>query len=252
MTKADLVAPRVSHLQFFGVEEQLRAERNNTPNYRLANATRRYLAGVVETASSRHGLVGEHQLTDLNVAQLKQVAISQLGVLAVRSASAAITLLISGYEVEASVHVRRLIECNLRGQAILHDSSGQHAHEWLQGRARPSAERLAQRYGNSEDLTLLSISAHADARGLALLHAPDLATDGIATVPLTPYRSATFIRALLYGVAYETGMLSAGLAEAFGFVIEIPPWISQELIAARDSLDTSKPTNEDNKQSSAA
>jgi hypothetical protein len=231
-----VVAPKLGEWQYFAAEETHRSQRNDMPNLRMANIARRHLAAVVHELSERNCLVGWHELDDLTVADVHRLATTELGLLGVRAASSAITLVISGYAVEAGVHLRRLIECTLRSRALLDDNSGENARMWLRGRARPSAARLANRYGNEEELNLLSIVAHADRRGVALLHADDLSADGIATVPLMPHRSRIHEEAVLYGLAYESGMLSAGLAQAFGVAVQFPGWLSGELHRARERL----------------
>ncbi len=228
------VSPHLAQWKFFATEEQHRSARNQMPNLRLANTARRYLAGVVDTLGNRHGLVGQQALAELSVGDLHQLALSQLGVLGVRASSSAIVLVTSGYAADAAVHLRRITECTLRGRAILSDASGEHARQWLSGRARPSAEKLAQKFGEAEDLQLLSIVAHADARGMAFLHAPDLSIDGTPTVPLLPHRDERWERSALYGVAYECGMLAACLAEAFDTAVQLPGWLAAAIKEAGD------------------
>lgn len=237
MADADdkVIQPALGAWQYFSKEDHLRQSRNSIPNYRLANTMRRWLAGVVLEVSERQEMHGWYELQDLTVQQVRQIAARGIGLLAVRSASAGILLVTSGYQAEATVHLRRMIECTLRLRATLADHSGQHAREWLTGRARPSVEKLAQKFGNPDDLALLSISAHADSRGVAMLHAADLSSDGVATAPLMPHHSPSRARALLYGFSYECGSTGAALAEAFVLGVVIPTWAGDQLKASRDA-----------------
>ncbi len=229
------ISPPLAKWKFFGMEDGNRRARHQMPNLRLANTARRHLAAVVEYFSAQTS-TGWQTLADLSVADAHRLTMSQLGVLGVRTSSSAIVLVTSGYAVDAAAHLRRLVECTLRGRAALADRSGEHARRWLSGRPRPSAEKLAQKFGAPEELRMLSITAHADARGMALMHAPDLSGDGIPTVPLFPHRDPRWERVLLYGVAYESVMLAAGLAEAFDTPVRIPTWLGTELKAVGDEL----------------
>jgi hypothetical protein len=157
----------------------------------------------------------------------------------VRSAGGAMALLSCGYQPETGGQMRRIIEAKLNAQAILEDPSGQYASRYLRGRPRGLA-KLATKYEASEDVRLLSILSHADARGLALLSdkPQNIYSDepGETTVNLYPRRNVNQAHDLLYVIAYECGGMCAALAEAFSVGVEFPPWINHELLLLRDLL----------------
>jgi hypothetical protein len=65
-------------------------------------------------------------LDKLAVAQQRQVAMLYLGIIGVQAASAAMVLVATGYEIDAAVQLRRLLEADLRGRSFLADASGEH------------------------------------------------------------------------------------------------------------------------------
>ena len=92
----DTFAPPLGDWQFVRLEDELRAARKHVPNFRLANVARRHLAAVVHVSYERLGLSGVHSVDSLTAAQLKQLALTQLGFLGARAASAGIVLATCG------------------------------------------------------------------------------------------------------------------------------------------------------------
>jgi hypothetical protein len=98
--------------------------------------------------------------------------------------------------------------------------------------------KLAQKYGSTKDVDILSKLAHADVFGLSLVTgqvqgAGDV-TESVFSV--LPHRDDAQAGLFLYMLAYEAGGVCALLAEAFNVGFEIPPWVSSELLRNRDAL----------------
>lgn len=209
------------------MENSRRDRATELPNWRLANTGRKVLADTVRQLSTVADPLPDPLPTTIPAHHARHVAALQLGALAVRSSGGAMVLISTGYEPEAVGLVRRLIESVLRARAVVDDTSGEQARQWLNGRPRGSAERLAGKYGQGDDIRLLSVAAHADSRALKPVLVND--ADGealemrpITITPLTPE--------LLYGVAYESTKLAVLLAaDLFGRPLDIPPWLSLEL-----------------------
>lgn len=219
-------------------EETLRASARDVPNWRLANASWKMLADLVHQLSRAMPSLGQPSIADLDPRTARQIASVQLAGLSVRSSSAAISLISSGYEPEAGALVRRLVEAVLRIRAVNDDSSGEQARQWLAGRPRGSAERLARRYGNSEDLAILSALSHADMRALLPVAIPpgwNLEDPEDGYFDVRPSRDGQRAQRLLYAVGYETASFAGTLAEVFEVAVQIPRWLSAELIRLRSA-----------------
>jgi hypothetical protein len=173
---------------------------------------------------------------------LRRWAVVAAAGIVVRSTGAAMAMLACGYQVEAGGQVRRIIEAQLNTQEVLEDASGQYGLRYLRGRPR-GLTKLAAKYKASEDVELMSMVAHADARGLAMLSA-EFPTDSEGAqeiaVNLLPSWEIERAHDLLYAMAYECGRMCAAMADAFGVGVEIPPWISGELLRLREVLETRK------------
>ena len=102
----------------------------------------------------------------------RQIALFQLGALAVRSGLAVVTLVTHGYEPEAHGPKRRLSEAFTRGQSVIGDMSGEHARRWIEGRDAGSPARIAQKHGVSDAYRFLSQSSHADSAGIRFISIP--------------------------------------------------------------------------------
>jgi hypothetical protein len=94
-----------------------------------------------------------------------RAATLQLAVIAFRSARACMLVVSHGYWVEAHGLKRRLSEVHARAQAMAHDTSGQHARQWLDGKP-PKIGPIMEKFGSSVLWDVYSWSAHADSRGV--------------------------------------------------------------------------------------
>lgn len=160
----------------------------------------------------------------------KQVAISSLSGITIRACGSALSLIACGYVVESGGPARRGLEAKLRARAILDDDSGQHARDWLT-RPMQGWKKLAERYGNARDLELLSVFAHADARGLVPLHAGPPGGYGEVretNIDLRPRRDEQAAGRMLAALAYEAVEMCGALVEHFGVAFEMPPWVKSE------------------------
>jgi hypothetical protein len=98
----------------------------------------------------------------------RQVALLQLGALAVRSANALVVLIAHRYEAEAHGLKRRVSEAYSRAQIVTEDATGDQARRWIEHRDEGNPPGIAQRLGmrgpwdyraNSATRTRCSISA---------------------------------------------------------------------------------------------
>jgi hypothetical protein len=231
-----IVHPSTADWRVAAAERDLLASADRLSNWRLANQSRRYLLAVLHDLSH---VTPTPTVTDpkkIPPAVAAELACIQLGAISTRSTGAVCVLTGTGYAAEAAAALRRGLEAELRMRAILADHSGEQARTWLMGRPTGSAERLAQRFGDPEALRVLSIAAHADARALRPLHQrpQEAAPVAEATLDLRPAHQDTLAGGVLYGAAYATTSFCGGLAEVFQVVVQIPEWISSELIRLRD------------------
>ena len=233
-----VVRPRVAAWKVKEKEAELFASVSEVPNWKLADKCRRLLMDLNYKLTARIPTVDVDRLADVKPLVAKQVAITTLAGVTIRASGSAMALISTGYVPESAGPARRGLEARLRARAVLDDDSGQHAREWL---SRPMSgwRKLADRYGVSDDLELMSIFAHADARGLVPLYAgpPGGTGDGEVrevNVDLRPARDTAHASNLLYALAYEAVSMCATLVEPFAVAFEIPPWISAELIRLKE------------------
>ena len=223
-----MVRPSAAKWKLKEQERELFASAEKVPNWRLADKSRRLLLDMTfffsEIVHTHH--VGT-AIDDLKAGQDQRVAAVSLGELVVRSAGSGIALISTGHVSESGGPIRRCIEANLRMQAILDDPSGHHAKAWLKGKPVGSVGRLARKYGKTKDLTLLSIYAHSDVRGLMpLLTGPPEAKD---MIDVRPNRDDPSAAPLLHAVAHQTIFMCMYLATAFHAGLELPPWVHSEM-----------------------
>jgi hypothetical protein len=216
-------------------EETLFASARDLPNWRLADKARRMAADYCVHFSEQMPQVVGLSASEIDGLTNRRWAVVTTVAIGVRSASAAMMLIAAGYLPESGAPARRMIEAGLNSRAILADASGQYAATYLKGRAR-KLSKLATEFGSPEEIAILSMVAHADARALTLAYVQPPAGDAVkeGTASLLPSRDIGRAHDLLYAIAYECAIASSGLAEAFSVAIEIPPWISGELLRLRD------------------
>jgi hypothetical protein len=233
-----VVQPQVTNWKLKERERVLFAKADTIPNWKLADKARRLLADMSHHLSPEVPSMVGRTLTDIEPTAARQFALIAVSGIVVRSVGAGMNLTACGYLPEAAGPARRGLEARLHGQAVLDDPSGQYAVRYLQGRGRRMT-KLAQQYGAIQDIEILSQLTHADARGLQLLYTGPPEGDGDfveGEFSVLPFRDEAKAPLILYILAYEAGSICAGLADAFGLTVQMPPWVSGELIRMRDEL----------------
>lgn len=233
-----VVKPRIAEWRLKERERELFAGSDQIPNWRLADKARRHLADASFHFSEQLPSMVDVPAEEIDPKVARQSALISASGIVVRSVGSGMAMISCGYVPEAAGPTRRVIEAKLNAQAILDDPSGQYAIRYLQGRPR-GVGKLAQKYGATEDVKLMSLLAHADVRGLILLYTgPPKGAGDVkeGTFSLLPFRDDDHAHFLLYAMAYEAVSMSAALAEAFGVAIEIPAWVSGQLLSAREAV----------------
>lgn len=234
-----MVKAQISGWRLKQEEQVLFAQAGDLPNWKLADKTRRMLIDFCAHFSDSLPVLEGVSVEKVEPDIARKWAVVAAAGIVVRSVGSAMALVACGYLPETGGPVRRTIEAKLNGLAILEDLTGQYALRYLQGRPR-GLSKLAKKYESAEDVRLLSILAHADARGLALLSDEPRSIysheAGETTVSLVPHREVAQAHDVLYVMAYECGGMCAALAEVFGVAFEIPPWVNGELLRLRDVL----------------
>jgi len=158
-----------------------------------------------------------------------------LGQLTVRSTSARMMLIATGYEREALSQARVSVEALIRLQHSNADTSGEAARQVLAGRPSRDLKRLARRYGDEREIRLLDHFAHADVLSIRTLGGLPKPGQREGLIELRPQRGRLRPAWQLYDATHLTGMVSAGVVEAFGVALQLSPWISGQLIHYRDN-----------------
>lgn len=228
-----------SDLKFwdFAAREKKLYERaaRDIPTWRAANQARKHLAGVVADLSNTIESPAPGTTVDaLAPATAKRLAVVNLGAIVVRSTSAIMSLIGCGHEREALGHARTVLEALLRAREAADDSVGRAARLLLQGRKPSSLKSAADRYGSGKDIELLNRFAHADVLSLLVVSAKR--SNGVeADLELRPQRGDVGPASQLYTAAYTAGQFSGLLAEVFEVVVEVPGYLSGQLIHYRDN-----------------
>lgn len=212
-------------------ERALFAEAERITNWKLADKSRRLLADLASHLSDDLPRFVGKDLEELGRPILRRAALIGTAGITVRAAGSGMALVACGYLAESGGPARRGLEAKLNAMAILDDASGEYALNYLRGRSR-GLTKLAEKYGTREDVLVLSRVAHADVRGLSLLHLdPPRAGNAIVegVVDLAPSRDEVLAGFALYALAFEAAGMCAVLAEGFDFAFEVPPWVSGQL-----------------------
>jgi hypothetical protein len=145
-----------------------------------------------------------------------------LAVLGLRTTRAIVTLISSGYEPEALGLKRSLTEVHSRVKAIVEDSSGQHARDWLAGPSPSTTRKLIGKHADLSLFDLYSDSTHAsfDATKQWLMQSTG---EREATLVATPDRWPDLANVLLAECAREVRDLAVVLGSLRGLV---PPKLS--------------------------
>lgn len=137
-------------------------------------------------------------------------ALMYLGLLAGRSLRGIMLLLRAGYDAEALILKRRLIEIHARADRITHPTNGpQHATAWLEGQdgGEQKVTRLPQ-----EDWASYSRLAHADYRAVEN-HLARRDGSGRTTFSLLPQRHVERANLILLASAVETRDVAATIVD---------------------------------------
>jgi hypothetical protein len=145
-------------------------------------------------------------------------ALMYLGVLAVRTTRAALTVLRAGYEAEAMTYKRTLMEVHSRVRLVVADPSGEYARQWLLGRAGKPAKAVGG-FSPDDFWTMLSHSTHADHRAVENFLAVS-EPDGTTRLLVAPERRQVVSNATLATFAGETRDVANVIATERG--LEIP------------------------------
>lgn len=217
-------------------ERELFATVDSVPNWKLADKARRMLFDMTHRLSNDMNVPELDDSATIPSRQVRQIAVVALSGIVIRSVGSTMSLIACGYIPESSGPARRALEAQHRARAVVDDTSGQHARDWL-SRPMGGMKRLAAKYNSEADIELLSVFAHADAVGLNALRTRPLPVNeavGELEVDLRPSRNNTLAAVMLYSGAYEAVGQCAILAEAFKVGFEIPPWVSSQLKQCRE------------------
>jgi hypothetical protein len=120
-------------------------------------------------------------------------------------------LVATGYEPETLGLKRLLTETHSRMKAILEDTSGEHARQWLVGPAPSKPRRIVTKHADREIFDLYSRSAHADAEGIKRWLLQPRAANEWGVIG-APDRWPSFISAVMVEFAFEVRDIAVGLA----------------------------------------
>ena len=210
------IQPKIASWKIKDRERELFASAEEIPTWRLADKTRRMLGDLAQHVSGETPpQVGAKTLADFDRSAARQFASIAAAGIVVRSSSSVLMLTSTGYVVEAGAMLRRVIEAKLHCRAISDDESGEYALRYLQGKGS-GLSKLAQKYGNRDEVDTLSKLSHADNRSLRLVESRFIEGDGIVQegeFSVMPARQPEWAASLLYVVAYETAAMCALLVE---------------------------------------
>lgn len=187
----------------------------------LANSARSVLADVTHAVLDR-GPQGDIHVGSLSADMARQLACATQGVVMLRAAGATVALLSVGYEREAFLPHRVVLESHVRSRQAFDDLSGECARQLLRGRPSKSFRTIAERYGHGEEIALLNQIAHADLATLDLLVGNRTADDPDGELLLQPTRGLARPSSQLFVLAYTLAAQSELQATASGLDVEMP------------------------------
>jgi hypothetical protein len=230
----EVIRPKLSDWPLSARERELFATVDTLPTWRLADNCRRTLLDVVKRCGDRMQIPSVELVADVDAQTARRMAALALGQITVRSTSARMMLIATGYEREALSQARVSTEALIRLQHSNHDTSGEAARQLLAGRPPGDLKRLARRYGDEHEIRLLDHFAHADVLSIRTLG--DLRKPGQrkGLIELRPQRGRLRPAWQLYDAAHLAAMVSAGVVEPFGVAVQFSRWISDQLIHYRD------------------
>lgn len=134
--------------------------------------------------------------SDADAAAVQLIALRYLGVRGVRIVRAAQSVLAIGYEPEARVYERILLEIVEHTQSIVRDPSGKTALDWLEGNRRRGVTARVRAMGTGDLYSRLSRDSHGDPNPVIALIDPS------HTLELGPRRTVATRLALVRHAAY--------------------------------------------------
>jgi hypothetical protein len=208
---------------------------SDLPTWRAANQARKYLAGVIADLANDMEVPGAPiPVVSIDAETARRVACVNLGSIVVRGTSAIMSLIGCGHEREALSLGRITFEALIRGRQTADDQSGDVARKLLKGQQPGSLKRAAQRYGDTGDVEFLDRFAHADLIGLLVVMTPRPGT-AEADIELMPQRGGVGPANQLLNAADNAGMFSAVLAEVFGVGVQLPRYLTQQLLHYKEN-----------------
>lgn len=165
-----------------------------------------------------------------------RAAILNLCLIALRSARGCLVLIASGYEPEAQGLKRRVSEVYARMGAVVDDTSGQHARQWLEGAPPSTPRKITGKFGSLELFDLYSQSEHADARGITswlAIPMPEIHEHHRGLI-FVPHRRPEFANAMLVELAHEVRDLAQIMARSRGLSVPDLGILDAEIRAARE------------------
>jgi hypothetical protein len=229
------IRPKIADWRLKQDEARLFERREEISNWRLADKCRRVLAETSRQLSMAIPEVLLKTNEDLRPFAREYAAVSACGI-AVRSAGSALAQVGAGYVVEAGASLRRIVEARMNLEAVVKDASPDYALRFLQGRGSKLAT-LSGKGKNRAEVEALSKLAHTDVGTLRFLSAR---RNGAGTevdhgeFNVWPAVDPTMAESILYVVAYETVAVGVAACEIFGFALELPSWISNELVRLQE------------------
>lgn len=233
--QVEVIRPRLNDWPLRARERELFGSVDKLPTWPLADKCRRTLLDVLKRCGDRMSMPNVELVADLDAQAARQMAALALGQLTVRAVSARMMLIATGYEREALSQARVSVEALIRLQHSNADPSGEVARQLLAGRPSRDLKRLARRYGDEREVRLLDHFAHADVLSIRTLGDVPKPGQREGSIELRPQRGRLRPAWQLYDAAHLAAMVSAGVVEVFGVALELPRWVSDQLIHYRDN-----------------
>lgn len=236
MSDHDPIVPRLGGWNFKPRERQLwESAQEALPTLTLAHKSRQTLADVVRQ-------LGDRLEVDRNTERLvakadrlfvRQLAATQLGALGVRSLSAMIVLISTGYEPESMAHMRTGLEVLIRMHQVVNEHDGESARKILQGQRPGGLKHVARKYKNQREVEILDHFAHADA---LLLRTLEVGHDGMRPlIELKPTRGQLRPASWLHEASMNAVQTAVGVCEVFGVALQLPRSLGGQLEHWRDN-----------------
>ena len=208
-------------------EAEIDAAVRSLPDYQLAEVTTSLLAVLLEQCAEAAAAATENE-------RLNRSALVAAAARAFRIIRAGMAVLAAGYELEADIHKRVMVELYVAAESVLADPSGAEAKRWLmhgmgkniKGRVDALAPQPGGIYGP------LSLASHGDARALHGLRGQEGDEPVINWGPGTTGQTVTDLRAFAIGARDFAVLLERAFSQTFGelsavdevLAANIPDW----------------------------